>query len=103
MILRVHFDPPGFFLNDPLCTLSVDGRILYEGSFKSGFDVRTEVPPGDVVLETAIGGPVMRKQQIRLPLGGFGGYRGAEEVHARLSYSRMWGNFAKRAALSAKR
>jgi len=103
MRLRVLFDPPGFFLNDPRLVLRVDDRTIYDGSFKSGLDVSIEVPPGDLVLETAIEvGPVQRKQRISLPLGPGGGYRDVPEVHAKISYSRFWGNFSKRAQLSTQ-
>ena len=42
MRLRVHFDSPGFFLNDPRVTVRVGDRTIYDGSFKSGFDVSVE-------------------------------------------------------------
>jgi len=104
MILRVHFDAPGFFLNDPRVSLRIGERVLYYGSFKSGFDVSIELQPGQHTLRTAIGiGALERKQEIALPLGEGGGYRGVPEVHARLTYSRIFGNFDKRASLSSKR
>lgn len=104
MLLRVHFDAPGFFLNDPRVTVRVGDRTLYDGSFKRGFDVQVELPPGRHVLETAIDiAGVARKQRIELPLDTPGGYRDAAEVHAKLRYSRLWGNFDRRADLSAAR
>ncbi len=104
MILRVHFDPPGFFLNDPRVSLRIGDRVLYDGSFKSGFDVSVELPSGRHELVTAIGvGGLQRRQTIELPLEASGGYRDAPEVHAKLSYSRIFGNFGKRASLSVKR
>ncbi|MEZ4340196.1 MAG: hypothetical protein R3B82_26535 [Sandaracinaceae bacterium] len=104
MWLRVHFDPPGFFLNDPRLSVRLGDRTLYEGSFKSGFDVSVEIPPGRHRLETAIDvAGLARKQTIELPLEESGGYRDVPEVHAQLAYSRFWGNFEKRASLSVKR
>lgn len=104
MRLRVHFDAPGFFLNDPRLTIRLGDRTLYDGSFKEGFDVSLEVPPGRHVLETAIDvAGLARRQQIELPLDAEGGYRDVPEVHAKLGYSRFWGNFEKRASLSVKR
>jgi len=104
MIVRVHFLAPGFFLNDPRVQVAVSGRTLYDGSFKSGFDVSVDLPPGKHTLETSISvAGVERKQHIDLPLDVQGGYRDAAEVHAQLSYSRLRGNFEKRASLSVKR
>lgn len=103
MRLRVLFDPPGFFVNDPRLVLRVDDRTIYDGSFKSGLDVSVEVPATDHVLETAIAvGPVQRKQKIPLRVGPDAGFRDVSEVHAKISYSRFWGNFSKRAQLSAQ-
>lgn len=102
MRLRVHFDSPGFFLNDPRVTVRVGDRTIYDGSFKSGFDVSVELP-GRHVLETAIDvAGLSRKQKIELPLDNTGGYRDVPEVHAKLSYSRFWGNFDKKADLSVR-
>jgi hypothetical protein len=106
MRLRVRFPAPGWFLNDPRLTVRLGDRTLYDGSFKRGFDVSVEVEPGDHLLETAIHAPVgngARRQRIALPLHDGGGYRDVPEVHAELSYSRLTGNFAERAALSTKR
>jgi hypothetical protein len=106
MILRVHFDPPGFFLNDPRLSVRLADRTLYEGSFKSGFDVSVDVPAGRHVLETAIHAPMgagKRTQRIELGLCPEGGYRDVARVHAKLTYSRMWGNFDKTASISVKR
>lgn len=106
MILRVSFPAPGFFVNNPRIEIRLGVLVLYEGSFTSGFDVSVDVSPGHHVLETAIFAPVgnvAKRQRIELPLHAEGGYRGIPEVHAKLEYSRMWGNFGKRASLSVKR
>lgn len=104
MILRVHFDAPGFFLNDPRVRVRVDNRVLYDGSFKDGFDVSVSVAPGRHVLETAIrNGMAETKQRIELPLDESSGYREVPEVHAKLTYSRISGNFDRRVSLSVKR
>ena len=106
MILRLFFPAPGFFLNDPRVEIRLGDRVLYDGSFKSGFDVSVEVAPGHHTLMTAIHAPVgnvARRQEIDLPLDNEGGYRGIPEVHAELSYSRLFGNFERRASISVKR
>lgn len=106
MILRVSFPAPGFFVNDPRVEIRLGDRVLYDGSFTSGFDVSVDVPPGRHTLETAIFaslGAGAKRQRIELPLDVHGGYRGVPEVHAELSYSRLWANFDKRASLSVKR
>lgn len=105
MILRVHFEPPGFFLNDPRLSVRLAGRVLYDGNFKCGFDVTVNVPAGKHVLETEIHGPLGGSgvtQRIELSLDADGGYRDVPEVHAKLTYNRVRGNFHKRASLSVK-
>lgn len=106
MHVRLYFPAPGFFLNDPRLVIQLDGRTVYDGSFKSGFDVSVEVQPGPHVVETAIHAPIgglARTQKIELALDADGGYRGIPAVDARLEYSRMTGNFKKRASVSTKR
>lgn len=103
--LRVRFDKPGFFLNDPRLVVRIDDRKLYDGSFTEGFDVSLSLVPGRHVLETAIYGPfgAARVQQIELPLDADSGYRGVPAVEAKLRYSRITGNFKRRADVSVKR
>lgn len=105
MNLRVHFASPGFFLNDPRLVVSLADRKIYDGSFKSGFDVEVEVPPGAHIVETRILGVMgdARVQRIDLPLTAEGGYRDVPAVEAELSYSRVTGNFKRRASVSVKR
>ena len=104
MRLRVHFPAPGPFLNDPRVVVSLGHRTLYDGSFTRGFDVSVDVEPGDHALRTAIKGPIgQREQRIALPLGPNGGYRDVPLVEVELAYSRITGNFKKRASISAQR
>lgn len=105
MNLRVCFASPGFFLNDPRLVVSLADRKIYDGSFKAGFDVEVEVPPGEHFVETKIMGPMgsARVQRIGLPLTPEGGYRDVPAVVAELSYSRVTGNFKRRASVSVKR
>jgi hypothetical protein len=104
MRLRLHFPPPGFFLNDPRLTVALDGRTVYDGSFKSGFDVEAEVQPGALTLETAVAmGPGMaRKQRIPIDLTPEAGYRDTPAVAVRLEYSRFFGNFKKRVSIAVR-
>ncbi|MFK7991747.1 MAG: hypothetical protein AB8I08_37365 [Sandaracinaceae bacterium] len=102
MRVRLMFDKPGFFLNDPRVTVEVGERVLYDGSLGEGFDVSVELPPGEHQVRTAILiGSLARRQDIALPLGG-PGYRDAAAVEAKLSYSRFWGNFSKKVSLSTQ-
>lgn len=103
--LQVRFEKPGFFLNDPRLEVRLGDRKVYDGSFAAGFDVSVSVPPGRHVLETRIHGPMgtARRQQIELMLNAEGGYRDAAAVCAELKYSRLSGNFKRRADLSIRR
>jgi hypothetical protein len=103
MLLHVRFPAPGFFLNDPRLVVTLDDRTLYDGSFRDGFDVSAEVEPGRRVLETAIHlTGLARRQRFELALGERG-YRDIPAIDAKLSYSRLSGNFEKRISLSARR
>ncbi len=104
MLIHVRFPAPGFFLNDPRVVVMLDGRVLYDGSFKDGFDVSAEIQPGAHVLETAIhiAGSLARRQRIDLDLDARQGYRDVPAVHAKLHYSRWSGNFEKRISLSSR-
>lgn len=103
MRLHLRFPPPGFFLNDPRLVVTLDSRTLYDGSFRSGFDVSLELDPGVHVLSTAIHlvGSVAREQRIELAIEPER-YRDVPVVHGMLEYSRMTGNFKKRVSLSAR-
>ena len=50
--MRIIFPPPGFFVNDPLCTIHVNGWCAYSGSFVSGLDVRFPVVLGPITVKT---------------------------------------------------
>lgn len=97
MTLIVHFPRPGFFMADMPVTVTVDGQIVYRGSFVEGFTVPVEVGAGEHVVETAIGlGFLVRRRRIVISADGT-----EEIVTATLSYSRMWGNFEEKCALVA--
>jgi hypothetical protein len=86
--MRIVFAPPGFFLNDPLLTIHVNGWQAYAGSFARGLDVRFPVVPGPLAVRT------------RIEVLGIGRDKtyAAMAVHGHalemvLEYSRLWGNF----------
>jgi hypothetical protein len=97
-LLRVVFEKPGWFLNDPRVVVRLDESTLHDGSFTSGFERTVEVAPGPHRLTTAIHvGGFQRKRAYELVLGGEGAYReGTGRWVARLDYSRFWGNFTKK-------
>ena len=103
--LRIVSPPPGWFLYDARLTVEVADRTVYDGSFMSGFDVKTDVPVRPLVIQTAVffpGTKLARKQQIPIDLTPEGGFRDAGAVHVEISYSRFWGNFKKKASISAR-
>ncbi|AKF10709.1 hypothetical protein [Sandaracinus amylolyticus] len=104
MRLNVSFPPPGFFLNDPRLVVTLGDRMLYDGSFRDGFSVSVEIEPGEHVLETAIhlAGTIARKQRFELKLDPASGFRQVAIVDAKLTYSRLSGNFDKRVSLSTR-
>jgi hypothetical protein len=67
-VLRVVFEKPGWFANDPRVVVALDGRTLHDGSFVAGFEMTVELDAGPHRLTTT----------------------------ARLDYSRFWGNFARK-------
>ncbi|MGF1468561.1 MAG: hypothetical protein ACFCGT_20755 [Sandaracinaceae bacterium] len=106
MELRVRFDPPGVFVNDPRLTVRLDDRVVFEGSFRRGFLVSKSVVPGPHVIETQIqlGPSLARTRRYRFDVEGQPppGYRGSSpSLEARLAYSRFTGNFRRR--LSVRR
>ena len=105
-VLRVWFRPEGFWLlgEDIRTRVTLDGRPIFEGPFAHGFDVRGPVDLGDHVLETAILlGAMSRTRRYNLCLDAAQAYRSATpEFEARIGYSRLWGNFARRLELSRK-
>ena len=93
--LTVRFPPPGFFLMDATLTVRLDGGAIYQGSFKSGFEVSGELWPGSHTLEASIAmGMVQRTRSFAVELAP------GQALTAELAYSRLWGNFKKRLKLS---
>ncbi|UJR85886.1 hypothetical protein [Sandaracinus amylolyticus] len=103
MRLNVSFPPPGFFLNDPRLVVRLGERMLYDGSFRDGFSVSVEIEPGEHVLETAIHlAGSARTQRFELKLDPASGYHQVTVIDAKLTYSRLSGNFDKRVSLSTR-
>ncbi len=88
--LRIAYPKPGFFLADVRVVIGVDGQVVYDGGFVSGFDVDLHVDSGAHVVTSEIKlPPISRKREYRVDVGM------NEEVTATLVYSRLWGNFKK--------
>ncbi len=103
MLLRVRFDPPGWFANDPRVVLTIDGSPLFDGSFVRGFDTTVELAPGPHVLTTAIHltDTIARRREYTIDAPALDPERAHPPgLEARLRYSRLWGNFDKRLDLS---
>jgi hypothetical protein len=86
--MRIVFPSPGFFLNDPRLTVHVNGWCAYDGSFKTGFDVRFPVAPAHYLLIAQLHTLVPREK--RFPVVAHPGHA----VEVWLEYSRFWGNLA---------
>lgn len=101
-VLRVVFEKPGWFANDPRVVVTLDDRTLHDGSFVSGFETTVELDAGPHRLSTAIHVGAFRRSRVYdVVLGDERGYReGRTHWVARLSYSRFWGNFARKLDLS---
>ncbi|NUP05872.1 MAG: hypothetical protein HOW73_07430 [Polyangiaceae bacterium] len=99
--LRIIFPKPGFFITDVPLFITLDGRPLYEGGFTSGFDTTVAVYQGPHELTTRIElGAFRRTRQYNFVIDGGAAYRSAPQSYvARLSYSRFWGNFARKLEL----
>lgn len=96
MLLTIHFPPPGFFLADMRVAIRVDGELRHQGSFTRGFRVMLDLEPGAHTVETAIGDGLLQRKRsyfVELPAEGDG-------IVATLGYSRMWGNFEPKLAIS---
>jgi len=85
--MRIALPPPGFFLNDPHITVTVNHWPAYAGGFRSGFDVRFPVVPGPYLVIATLHAVVTREK--RYPVTAAAGYA----VEVWLDYSRTWGNF----------
>lgn len=99
MLLRVRFDPPGWFANDPRVVVMLDGEPLVDGSFVRGFECAREVAPGRHTLTTAVHltTTLARRREYTIDVPAPAADREhAPGLEARLRYSRLWGNFDKR-------
>lgn len=95
--LRISFPRPGFFLTDVRVTLTLDGRVVHDGGFMSGFELTLDVPPGAHSLASVIDLGLARRTRewaFEVPQGG---------CAATISYSRFWGNFSKKLAIDPAR
>lgn len=83
--------------------MTLDDRVLHDGSFLSGFEATLELEPGPHRLTTRIEvGPFSRSRSYDFVLEADAGYReGPRRYLARLVYSRFWGNFTKKLDVSA--
>ena len=90
--LRVVFPKPGFFLVDTVVQVLVDGQFVYQGSFKAGFVAELPVEPGLHRVETRIQiSPFERTREWSAEVVA------GEVTPLEVSYSRLWGNFSKKA------
>lgn len=100
--LRIGFAAPGFFINDCRCIVMLDGMLVYDGSFMSGFVRDGVIAPGPHVIDATIETPLFNRSKrytftIDAPPPG---YRAAPESwEVGLTYSRFWGNFESKLAL----
>ncbi len=91
--LKVSFPPPGFFVTDVRVALQLDGNTVYDGGFRSGFELELPVSPGRHTLMTTIDlGVVQRRRAYTLDVSA------GQAKHVLLRYSRFWGNFTRELA-----
>jgi hypothetical protein len=76
-------------LNDTRVDLTVNGALVFSGSFRQGFDWWAEMQPGFHHVDARIHAPLgfTRSKQYTLDV------RPGLTTVATLEYSRMWGNF----------
>jgi hypothetical protein len=94
--LHLVFPRPGFFLTDVRVTLTLDGQLVHDGTFMSGFDVSVDVPAGRHALTSVIDLGIARRTRewaLDVPAGG---------CDATIAYSRFWSNFSKKLAIVAR-
>jgi hypothetical protein len=97
-ILRVVHPTPGFFLTDARLTVCLDGYAIYDGSFRSGFDVGGPISPGPHLLTTRLDVDLFsRSREYRFDIAADA--TSPATWVATLDYSRLWGNFARKLAL----
>ncbi len=98
--LVIEFLPLSFIADTRLEVL-LDQSVVHDGSFASGFRASLSVPPGPHVIETRIHvGVVSRRRRYEFELPVVGLRDSASSWNALLDYSRLWGNFTKRLALT---
>ncbi|MEI8254108.1 MAG: hypothetical protein WCJ30_00380 [Deltaproteobacteria bacterium] len=98
--LVIEFAPLAFIADTRLEVL-LDERAVHDGSFAAGFRVSLSLPPGGHVIETRIHvGVVSRRRQYEFELPVVGLRDSATAWNIRLDYSRIWGNFTKKLALT---
>lgn len=92
--LRIRFPKPGFFVTDVRLVLTLNGHVIYDGSFMGGLDLTVPVAVGRHVLATRIDlGGLARTREYTLDV------TPGHAFSIELAYSRFWGNFKKGAAL----
>ena len=91
--LRISFPPPGFFIADVRVALHFDGNPIYDGGFKSGFELELPVSSGRHTLTTTIDlGVVQRRREYTIDVSA------GQARSVVLRYSRLWGNFTRELA-----
>jgi len=95
-MLRVVFPKPGFFLADVRLVLTLDGWAVYDGSFKSGFDLLWPVADGPHRVGTVIDIGITKRQRFYDVM-----IAPNAQVTLELAYSRFWGNFKKSPKLTS--
>ncbi|MFI5296692.1 MAG: hypothetical protein ACHREM_01225 [Polyangiales bacterium] len=93
--VRIAFPRPGWFLTDTRVVVRFNDSVIYDGSFRSGFEHSTQLPPGRHTLTTTIDVGLFnrtRSYELDVPTTGL--------CEVTLSYSRFWGNFTKRLVVS---
>lgn len=95
-VLRIVFPRPGFFLTDVRTIITIDGGVVYDGSFVGGIDIAGATSPGAHTVTTRLELGIAartRSYTVDVPAG-----RG---VTLELEYSRFWGNFTKTPRVAA--
>jgi rhomboid protease GluP len=86
-------------------TATLDGAVVYQGSFVAGFAVMLDLEPGDHTLATRVG---FRKREytFRVPpvsVGPESTSDGAPALLITLDYDSVWGNFRKELSITETR
>ncbi len=91
MVLRIRFDALGGYSSiASTMVVKVDGTPVFHGSFGGGCLAQVEVAPGPHTIETAIelGASFERRRRYAIVTSD-------APVEAKLTYSRLWGNFMR--------